>query len=93
MLQLSPVVRRVLWGTAAAFVLLVAPRFHGFSLPIWHGSIDRSPTSEILLGEARSIRADDWALQLPLALAQAAHDPAFPVVNQSIGMGQNMLAL
>jgi len=91
MLRLSPVVRRVLWGTTAAFVLLVALRVHGFSLPIWHRWIDRSPSSEILLGEARSIRADDWAIQLPLALAQAAHDPAFPVVNENIGAGQNML--
>jgi hypothetical protein len=91
MLQLSPVVRRVLWGTAIAFVLLVALRVHGFSLPIWHGLIDDSPRSEILLGEAQFIRGDDWALQLPLALAQAAHDPAFPVVNENIGAGQNML--
>ena len=78
MLQLSPVVRRVLWGTATAFVLLVALRVHGFSLPIWHGWIDDSPRSEILLGEARSVRADDWALQLPLALALAQQ--RFPVI-------------
>jgi len=71
----------------------VALRVHGFSLSIWHRWIDHSPSSEILLGEARSVRADDWTLQLPLAFAQVAHDPAFPVVSQSIGMGQNMLAL
>jgi hypothetical protein len=91
MLRLSPVVRRVLWGTAVAFVVLVALRVHGFSLPIWHRWIDHSPSPEILLGEARPIRADDWSVQLPLAIAQTAHDPAFPVVNENIGAGQNML--
>lgn len=91
MVRFTPALRRILAGTAALFVLLVALRLNGFSLPYWHEVIDGSPRPEILLGEPRAIRADDWRLQLPLALAQIAHDPPFPVVNQNIGLGQNML--
>lgn len=91
MIHFTPALRRILAGTAALFVLLVALRLNGFSLPYWHEVLDGSPSPEVLLGEARAIRGDDWGLQLPLALAQIAHDPPFPVVNQNIGLGQNML--
>ena len=64
---------------------------HGFSLAQWHEVIDGSAPSEILLGEPRLIRSDDWKVQLPLLLAQTAQTPRFPVVNPSVGLGQNML--
>lgn len=80
-------------GLAAGllFLLLVALRLHGFSLPIWHPILGEPGAPEILLGEARFIRMDDWAVHLPLILAQGVHEPAFPVVNRDIGLGQNML--
>ena len=73
------------------FATLVALRLHGFSLAAWHEVIDGSAPSEVLLGEPRMIRSDDWKMHLPLLLAQTAQTPRFPVVNPSVGLGQSML--
>jgi hypothetical protein len=70
---------------------LVGLRLHGFSLPVWHQVIDGSPASEILVGEARTIRGDEWFVRLPLAFAQAVHDPPFPRRNANIGLGQDLI--
>ena len=86
-------------GTAGAitaallllFASLVALRVHGFSLAAWHEVIDGSAPTEVLLGTPRLIRSDDWKVHLPLLLAQTAQAPRFPVVNPSVGLGQNML--
>jgi len=78
-------------GLALLFAGLVALRVHGFSISAWHALIDGSPPSEVLLGEPRAIRSDDWKVQLPLAFAQAAHEPGFPRVNDRIGLGQSAL--
>jgi hypothetical protein len=83
--------RRLMAAIAALFALLVALQLHGFSLPMWHDVIDDSPAPEVLLGEPRYLRADDWLAQLPLVFSQARHDPRFPVVNRHIGLGQNAL--
>ena len=74
-----------------AFAALVALHLHGFSLAAWHAVIDGSAPAEVLLGEPRPIRSDDWKVQIPLILAQRSASPAFPVVNPLIGGGQNML--
>ena len=74
-----------------AFAVLVALHLHGFSLAAWHATIDGSAPSEVLLGEPRPIRSDDWKMQLPLLIAQTAVSPAFPIVNPSVGLGQSML--
>jgi hypothetical protein len=83
----------VLAATAAAFGLLVALGIHGYSLPAWHGVIDGSRAPELLLGTPRGLRTDDWAVVLPLALAQRRHDPPFPRVNRDIGLGQDLILL
>lgn len=69
----------------------MAAHLHGFSLPAWHRLLDGSPAPEVLLGSARTARWDEIAVQLPLNLAQSAHEPPFPVVNRNIGLGQSML--
>jgi hypothetical protein len=78
-------------GIAAAFAALVGLRLHGFSLAAWHEVIDGSPARELVAGTPRPIRSDDWKVQLPLAFAQAAHDPPFPSVNRLVGAGQSAL--
>jgi len=82
---------RVSIGLAILFAALVALRVHGFSFAAWHATLDGSQPDEVLLGTPREERWDDWMVLLPLALAQVAHDPAYPVENSDIGMGQNML--
>ena len=83
--------RALLLGIGVAFVLLVGLHLHGFSLAAWHSELDGSAPAEVLLGKAREERWDDWMVHLPLALAQVAHKPRFPVINENIGIGMNML--
>jgi hypothetical protein len=82
---------RVFLIALALLAGLVTLRIHGFSLPVWHQVIDGSPASEVLLGEARPIRGDEWYVRLPLAFAQAAHDPPFPRRNTNIGLEQDLI--
>lgn len=82
--------RRSLAIAALGFAVLVASGLHGFSISAWHRLLDQSPESEVLLGEARRIRGDDWFVTIPLSMAQRAHDPRFPRVNRLIGFGQDV---
>jgi hypothetical protein len=74
-----------------AFALLVGAGVHGFSLAMWHGVVDGGPPDEVLLGQPREIRSDDWKVHLPLALAQRVHEPPFPLENRLVGLGQSSL--
>jgi hypothetical protein len=47
----------------------------------------------ILMNNARTIRWDELAIFTPSALSQLAQRPRFPVINTSIGNGQNMLVV
>ena len=91
LIEFTRPLRRLLAALAALFVALVALQIHGFSLAIWHDVIDDSPAPEVLFGEPRYLRADDWLSQLPLVFSQARHDPPIPIVNDHIALGQNAL--
>jgi len=71
--------------------VLVGLRWHGYSLPVWHSVLDGSAPEGVLAGELRPLRSDDWLVGLPLSLAQAHHEPAFPRVNTAIGLGQDLI--
>lgn len=86
-MSLPPVLRPLSGALAGLLLLLSLLQLHGFSLPAWHTVIDRSPAPEVLAGQARWIRADDWAVLLPLVLAQGAQKPRFPETNDLIGYG------
>ena len=73
----------VLYGIA-----LTALRLHGYSFPIWHKYIDESPQNEVLFGETKLIRSDDWVGILPQMLSQRLDNPPFPVRSSLIGDGQ-----
>jgi hypothetical protein len=89
--RLSRPHRVALLALVVVFAVGVAADLHGYSLAAWHAHIDDSPAEEVLLGEARPIRSDDWGVQIPLGLAQLSHDPPHPAVNSNIGWGQDML--
>jgi hypothetical protein len=76
---------------APLFAVLVGLGIHGYSISEWREFIDRSPAEEILIGESRWVRSDDWNAILPMAMAQVAHQPPYPLVNGNIGLGHNML--
>jgi hypothetical protein len=84
-------VRRGIAGLVVLFAALVAAGLHGFSVSSWRAVVDGSEPAEVLLGESREIRGDDWYVQIPLALGQRAHDPPFPRVNRNIGEGQDVI--
>lgn len=84
--------QRLLLVLGIIFVAALTLRLNGYSLPIWHQYIDGSKPTEIRYGKSRSVRADDYALDIPEMLAQWAHHPQFPLINGNIGFGQNMLA-
>ena len=83
--DLRPALGRLLLGAALLFAILVGLRVHGFSLPVWHELLGVGEQSGLLWGEPQAIRADDFAVHIPLLLAQSAHDPPFPTVNTNIG--------
>jgi hypothetical protein len=65
-------------------------KMHDWSITQWHEVIDHSPQSEIVAGHSRSIRSDDWALDLPLALSQLKNPSQFSDWNSNIGFGQDV---
>ncbi len=89
-----PGASRALAGLALAaglwFAAAVALGLHGYSIPAWHTVIDGSEPVEVLRGEPRMIRSDDWNVILALALAQTRHEPSFPLLNRAIGNGFNV---
>ncbi|QEA13239.1 DUF7657 domain-containing protein [Comamonas flocculans] len=82
-------------ATAVAFVALVASGTTGSSLPLLlQGAAVVQGDAPVWLGQARPIRSDEWEVITPMALAQQAHEPRFPVVNHNLGAGgQNMLVI
>jgi len=48
----------------------------------------------VFANEAQGIRSDEWLVLTNMAIGQARHTPAFPVVNNNLGPdGQNMLVV
>jgi len=78
-------------GVVLLFAALVGLGVHGFSISAWHGVIDGSTATEVLVGKPQLIRSDDWQVQLPLAFSQGVQRPSFPLVNPLVGLGQSAL--
>ena len=78
-----------------SFALLVASGATGSSLAL----LLRPPSvlvesTQAWFGAPRMVRSDEWEVITPLALAQARHDPPWPVINHNLGEdGQNMLVI
>jgi hypothetical protein len=79
----------------AAFLLLVAAGWTGSSVELLQSDRHVAAHDGVpWAGPARVIRSDEWQVLTPLAIAQAQHRPAFPVVNRNLGTdGQNMLVI
>ena len=82
-------VRRVLAIVALLFVSAVALQIHGSSVAVWKTVLnDQSSPSGVLFSTPKSVRTDEWLAWTPAVLAQALHDPPFPVENANIGGGK-----
>lgn len=49
------------------------------------------PDSPLLLAMPRAIRSDEWQVATPFILAQHAHSPPFPVLNELLAGSQNLI--
>lgn len=72
--------------------VLVGLNLHQYSFPFWTHTIGEYGNGGILLGVPQAIRSDDWAVEIPLMLAQVSHQPPFPITNTNIGLGVNQLS-
>ncbi|MES2611782.1 MAG: hypothetical protein V4679_16150 [Pseudomonadota bacterium] len=95
--------RVVACSIAGIFLALVGIGATGSSLELLLGRTDQggkhpflSESSAVahLAGQPRSVRSDDWMVITASAIAQANHEPPFPVVNRHLGLdGQNMMVI
>ncbi|OJG46760.1 hypothetical protein RV04_GL000007 [Enterococcus hermanniensis] len=71
----------------------MALNLNGSSIGSWDKIVSErsdNKTSDIILGENRGVRSDEWMVQTPFYFSQAEHD--YPVVNKQYGKaGQNMI--
>jgi hypothetical protein len=82
-------VRRLLAVVALLFVAAVALQIHGSSVAMWKRVLnDTSSPSGVLFSTPKAVRTDEWLAWTPAVLAQALHDPPFPVENTNIGGGK-----
>lgn len=94
--------RMVAGGIAGVFLVLVGIGATGSSLELLLGRTDQSEHPVVsadsavtpLAGQPRGVRSDEWMVITASALAQASHEPRFPVINRNLGLdGQNMLVI
>jgi hypothetical protein len=90
-------------GIGVLFLVLVGAGATGSSLELLLGRSDQgaphtflSADSAVthLAGQPRGVRSDEWMVVAASALAQANHQPPFPVVNRNLGLdGENMMVI
>ncbi|MBM7710564.1 DUF7657 domain-containing protein [Enterococcus xiangfangensis] len=83
---------RYIIGIVFLFII-VALNLNGSSIGSWDKIVsERSDdkTSDVIFGENREVRSDEWMVQTPFYFSQAESD--YPVVNKQYGKeGQNMI--
>ncbi|HEX8077397.1 MAG TPA: hypothetical protein VF511_06245, partial [Chthoniobacterales bacterium] len=86
--------RILLIGAALLFIASVALQLHGSSIAIWNDVLNDSATpSGVLFSTPKTVRTDEWLAWTPALLAQARHNPPFPVENANIGAGKAPLLI
>lgn len=81
--------RIVLTSVALLFAAAVVLQIHGSSMSLWKDVLNNTSTpSGILFSTPKTVRTDEWLAWTPALLAQARHNPPFPVENPNIGAGK-----
>ncbi|MDT2603122.1 DUF7657 domain-containing protein [Enterococcus dongliensis] len=74
-------------------ILIVALNLNGSSIGSWDKIVSErsdNKTSDVIFGENREVRSDEWMVQTPFYFSQAESD--YPVMNKQYGKeGQNMI--
>jgi hypothetical protein len=69
-------------------LVLMSLNVHGSSIGVYYRLLYGSSDPNLLFGEPRQIRIDEWQVTTPQLMSQARL--GFPVINPKIGLGQNM---
>jgi len=70
------------------YVIASMLKLNGSAMALWRYYADRSAAdSGVLLGTSKEIRSDEWMVQTPWIMSQAALRPPFPSVNPAVGDG------
>ena len=74
-------------------VVIVTFNLNGSSLGVWDKYVsqrDDGKKTDVIFGQNREVRSDEWLVQTPFYLSQAEED--FPLVNEDYSLnGQNMI--
>jgi hypothetical protein len=77
-----------------AFAGLTALGIHGSSVSMWSIVFQEEKTTEALLySQPRKLRSDEWLVCTPSILAQARHQPPFPIENPILGAGRSPMLM
>src|SRR5262249_11034790 len=74
------------WSPGSSYAGYLIPR-----LGNQVAGLDANMLKEFGLSKSRFIRTDEYLRNTPLALSQLSHVPRFPVINSTVGDGENML--
>jgi hypothetical protein len=78
--------------TIITYIVASVLKLNGSATPLWRYYADRSaPNAGVLLGTPKEIRSDEWMVQTPWIMSQAARHPTFPAVNPGVGEGEMSL--
>ena len=77
------------------FTLCIIFKIHGSSIGMWDGMITEKINPQeknVIIGENRAIRSDEWSVQSTYYFAQAMSDDYYPLMNKEVSEnGQNMI--
>ena len=75
-----------------ALIVLVLLKINLSSIGKWSDYLNEPNSKNVLLGEERAIRSDEWLVQSPMMLAQTQGEDAYKIYNKNIAQGTcNML--
>lgn len=92
---MSRFVQRWWWmGAVLLFAACVALKLNGSSIGCWKRVLaEPEPIRGLLLSTPKTIRTDEWLVWTPSILAQARHNPPFPIENANLGAGRAPLLM
>src|SRR6185437_13647930 len=75
-----------------SYFSLIALGISGSSIGLLYRSFSSEVKTTTIAFSPKPIRSDEWGVFTPMAIGQFNHKPAFPIINQNIGLeGENML--
>jgi hypothetical protein len=78
--------------TIITYIVASVLKLNGSATPLWRYCADRSaPNVGVLLGTPKEFRSDEWMVQTPWIMSQAARHPPFPAANPGVGDGEMSL--